>query len=129
MSVPKDPPDYGYYPERMRPVPFPTGGAQAAIDACDRIAALLESDLGARPGLVARARDGWEGAYRDEFDETWRTQEIRLAGLKEDLRRLSGQISAAMTNAAAINGQRATARANYLAEQQRQTETSGAGTG
>src|SRR4029450_2716499 len=78
MSVPKDPPDYGYYPERMRPVPFPTGGAQAAIDACDRIAALLESDLGARPGLVARARDGWEGAYRGEFDETVRTQEIRL---------------------------------------------------
>ncbi|HKE73709.1 MAG TPA: hypothetical protein VKB57_08860 [Acidimicrobiales bacterium] len=125
MSVPKDPPDYGYYPERMRPVPFPTASAQAAIAVCDRIAALLESDLGARPGLVAGARDGWEGAYRVEFDETWRIQEVRLAGLKEDLRRLSGQITTAVNNAAAINGQRATARANYLAEQQ--SETSGAG--
>jgi hypothetical protein len=125
MSVPKDPPDYRYYPERMRPVPFPTGRAQAAIAASDRIAALLESDLGARPALVAEARDGWEGAYRVEFDETWRTQEARLIGLKEDLRRLSGQMATAMANAEAINSQRASDRANHLAEQQRQLTGTG----
>lgn len=125
MSVPKDPPDYRYYPERMRPVPFPTGRAQAAIAACDRIAALLESDLGARPALVAYARDGWAGAYRVEFDETWRTQRTRLAGLEEDLRRLSGQIATALANAATINGRRATERADYRAEQQHQLTGAG----
>jgi hypothetical protein len=129
MSVPKDPPDYRHYPARMRPVPFPTGRAQTASAACDRVAALLESDLGARPGLVAGARDGWEGAYRVEFDDTWRTQETRLIGLKEDLRRLSGRIATAAVNAAAINSQRATDRANYLAEQQRQSQTTGVGAG
>jgi len=129
MSVPKDPPDYRYYPARLRPVPFSTGRAEAAVAACDRVAALLEADLGARPGLVAAARDGWEGAYRTEFDETWRTQEARLIGLKDDLRRLSGQIAGAQANAAALNAQRAAGRADYLADQQRQSQTSGAGAG
>jgi hypothetical protein len=71
---------------------------------------------------VAGARDGWEGVYRVEFDETWRTQQARLIGLKEDLQRLSGAISGAMANVAGVNGRRATERAAYRAERDALTE-------
>jgi hypothetical protein len=117
MPPPHEPPDYSYYPAHMRPVSFPTAAAEAAKAACDRVAALLNEHLLARPQMVDGARDGWEGAFRVEFDETWSVQESRLNGLKEDLQRLSGSISTAMGNVATTNAQRATQRTNYLAEQ------------
>jgi hypothetical protein len=110
------PDDFSSYPSDLRPLSFPTAQASAAKVVLDRIAAVLEQDLTARPGLVQTAQDGWEGAYRQEFDETWSTQSVRLAGLKEDLRRLSGQLTTAMETAASINEGRATQRATYDAE-------------
>jgi uncharacterized protein YukE len=104
------------YPADMQPIPFPTAQATAAKTACERIASLLDRHLQARPGMVASARDGWEGAYRTEFDETWRTQEVRLNGLREDLRTLAGRIGTAMSNASTLNAQRANARADYDAD-------------
>ena len=101
------------YPEHMRAVYFPTATAQAAIAVCDRIAALLNDHLLARADLVAGARDGWEGAFRTEFDETWSVQETRLDGLKQDLQRLSGKLATAITTADGINAQRATVRQEY----------------
>jgi hypothetical protein len=114
------PPDYSFYPEHMRPVSFPTADAEAAIEVCDRIAGLLNDHLLARPEFVGAARDGWEGACRDQFDETWRLQEVRLGGLKEDLQRLSGNIATAMENVRATNSVRTAQRVEYLADQ---TET------
>lgn len=123
MAPPYEPPDYSYYPAHMRPVSFPTALAETAQAACDRISSLLNEHLLARPDMVAGARDGWEGAYRDEFDETWRIQEVRLDGLKEDLRRLASRIGTALDNVETTNAQRATLRAEYL-EQQNQAEAS-----
>jgi hypothetical protein len=112
-----DPEDWSTYPAQMRPVSFPTGAANAAKSACDRIAALLHDHLSARPGLVADARDGWEGRHRQEFDTTWRGQETGLIGLKDDLRRLSGAITTTLDNVAAVNRRRASLRTTYLQEQ------------
>lgn len=120
MTWPDETPDYSYFPEHMRPVSFPTASAHAAIEVCDRIASMLNDHLLARPEFVGSAQDGWEGAYREEFDETWRLQEVRLGGLKEDLQRLSGNIATAMENVEATNSVRATQRTEYL---DAQTET------
>jgi uncharacterized protein YukE len=102
----------------MRPIQFPHADAATARATCDRIAGLLDDHLGARAGLVSTARDGWEGTYREEFDHTWSIQEARLSGLKEDLRRLAGQIATAAENADAANQRRAALRAQYLADLQ-----------
>lgn len=109
------PQGWSTYPADMQPVPFPTASAEAALTVCDRIASLLQDHLDARPDLVAAARDGWEGAYRDEFDETWSVQSERLSGLKDDLRRLAGRIDDAIGNADTINEQRAELRRDHLA--------------
>jgi uncharacterized protein YukE len=106
--------DPGFFPAHMRPIDFPYAAAATARETCDRIAGLLDDHLGARAGLVATARDGWEGTYREEFDHTWSIQEARLSGLKEDLRRLAGQLAAAADNATAANQRRAGMRAQYL---------------
>jgi hypothetical protein len=115
------PPDEIAYPAHMRAIAFPTAAAQAAKTVCDRIAALLNEHLLARPGLVQGARDGWEGSFRAEFDEAWQLQEVRLGGLKEDLQRLSGDIATALTNVSTINAQRATQREEYRAQHQTPT--------
>jgi hypothetical protein len=104
------------YPADMQAISFPTAAAEAAKTVCDRVAALLNEHLLARPGLVEAARDGWEGSFRIEFDETWRLQEVRLAGLKEDLQRLSGDITTALTNVSTMNAQRASQREEYRAQ-------------
>jgi hypothetical protein len=111
------------YPAHMQPISFPNGTAEGAKTVLDRIVRMLDGDLQARPGIVSGAQDGWEGAYRNEFDETWRIQETRLVGLKEDLQTLSGQISTPMGNVQAENERRATQREQYLEEQ---TEPAGA---
>jgi hypothetical protein len=103
-------------PAQLQTVPFPSTEAQAAKTVCGRIAALLDNDLRARPGLVATAQDGWEGVFREEFDETWSSQSIRLSGLKEDLLRLVGAIDDAVANVAIINLQRANARDEHVAQ-------------
>jgi uncharacterized protein YukE len=111
------PDDGGFsYPAHMQEITFPTGAATEAQTVLNRIAGLLDTSLQARPGMVAGAQDGWEGAYRQEFDETWRIQETRLANLKEDLQTLAGQIQTAMDNVAAENQHRSTQREQYLAE-------------
>jgi uncharacterized protein YukE len=101
------------YPANMQPISFPTGPATEAKTVCERIAGMLDRHLQARPGMVGGAQDGWEGAYRTEFDETWRTQETRLNSLREDLRTLAGRIQTAMSNASTLNTQRANARTQY----------------
>jgi uncharacterized protein YukE len=111
------------YPAHMQEIYFPTGTATEAKTVLDRIVRMLDTDLQARPGMVSSAQDGWEGAYRNEFDETWRIQETRLVSLKEDLQTLSGQIQTAMGNVASENERRATQREQYLEEQ---TEPAGA---
>lgn len=63
-----------WYPPHMERIPFPTGAASEAKAVCERIAGMLDRDLGARPAMVEAARDGWEGVYRNEFDDTWRIQ-------------------------------------------------------
>lgn len=104
----------GYsYPAHMQPISFPTGAATKAKSACERIASLLDDHLSARPNMVSECQDGWEGAYRDEFDDTWRIQEHRLVGLKDDLRTLAGKIQTAMDDAETLNNQRATMREEY----------------
>lgn len=123
MPPPEESEDYSFYPAEMRPISFPTGAAEAAKTVLTRIAGMLDEDLGARPGLVSRAQDGWEGAFRDEFDETWSPQSTRLAGLKEDLQTLAGKLTTAMENVTTLNSQRTTQRETYLAEQ---TEPAGA---
>jgi hypothetical protein len=105
------------YPAHMQDVYFPNAQASAAKTVCERIATLLGDHLGARPAMVSNAHDGWEGAYRDEFDETWSIQETRLVGLKEDLQTLAGRLGTAMENVETINSQRATEREQYAAEQ------------
>jgi hypothetical protein len=102
-------------PAQAQSLPFPSTEAETAKVVCGRIAALLDDDLRARPGLVATAQDGWEGVHRAEFDETWSIQSIRLPGLKEDLLRLVGKIDDAMANVATINLQRANARDEHVA--------------
>jgi hypothetical protein len=104
-----------WYPAEMRYVPFPTERANAAKAACERIAGLLNEHLLARPGMVAGARDGWRGRYRDDFDETWSTYEANLIGIKDALYVLAGNIGTATTNAATINEQRAERRSEYNA--------------
>lgn len=116
MPPTRIPPEEFAYPDQMRAVSFPTATAEAARTACDRVAALLNDHLLARADLVAGAQDGWEGAFRVEFDETWRLQEVRLTGLKEDLLRLSGAITTAVTNVETINAHRASMREAYRAE-------------
>jgi hypothetical protein len=111
------------YPDHMRAVYFPTAKAQAARAVCDRIAALLNDHLLARAEMVAGARDGWEGTFRTEFDDTWSVQETRLDGLKQDLQRLSGTIGTAISNADTINAQRAALRQDYRSS--RTTATTG----
>jgi hypothetical protein len=101
----------------MRPVQFPAAAAGEAQEVCERVAALLDGHLTARPGMVEGARDGWEGTYRDEFDDTWTVQETRLVGLREDLVRLGARLAAAAEAAVTIDGQRATARSEYLSQQ------------
>ncbi len=112
------------YPADMQPIPFPTAQATEAKTVCERIASLLDGHLRARPGMVSSAEDGWEGAYRDDFAETWRTQEVRLTGLREDLRTLAGRIQTAMSNASTLNTQRANARVQYDADQRTPAGTS-----
>ena len=90
MPVPDEREEFAPYPAHLRPVRFPSATAEAARATCDRIAGLLDEHLLARPDLVNGARDGWEGAYRQEFDQAWSVQETRLAGLKDDLRTLAG---------------------------------------
>jgi hypothetical protein len=97
----------------MRAVDFPTAEAHAAIEVCDRIAAQLNDHLLARAPLVTAAQDGWEGAFRAEFDDTWSPQQARLDGLKQDLQRLSGTLSTAISSAATINAQRAEMRREH----------------
>ncbi|MGH9234360.1 MAG: hypothetical protein ACRD0R_13610 [Acidimicrobiales bacterium] len=121
MPPTRIPPEDLAYPAHMQAISFPTAAAQAAKTVCDRIAALLNEHLLARPGLVDGARDGWEGGFRAEFDETWRLQEVRLGALKEDLQRLSGDISTALTNVSTINAQRAAQREEYRAQHQTPT--------
>jgi uncharacterized protein YukE len=104
----------------MRPISFPFGEASTAQATCDRVASLLGEHLGARADLVATARDGWEGSYRDEFDDTWSTQSTRLSGLQEDLRLLSGKIATAVENVNAANERRATMRIHYIQDLQDQ---------
>jgi hypothetical protein len=106
------------YPADMQPISFPTAAATEAKTVCERIASMLDRHLQARPGMVGSARDGWEGAYRTEFDETWSIQETRLIGLKDDLRTLAGRIGTAMSNASTLNTQRATARQQYREDHQ-----------
>ncbi|MGH9187423.1 MAG: hypothetical protein ACRD0U_16675 [Acidimicrobiales bacterium] len=118
MAVPDDEPqDMSFYPAHMRPLYFPTVFGPAAIATCRRIAAMLGDHLGTRATLVTDARDGWEGAFRQEFDETWSPQSYRVDGLKQDLQTLAGKIETAMSNVATINSQRATMREQYLREQ------------
>jgi hypothetical protein len=107
------PPDDVYYPAHMQAITFPTAQAQAAIEVCDRIAALLNDHLLARAPLVSAAQDGWEGAFRTEFDDAWSTQQARIDGLKQDLQRLSGKLSTAISSAATINAQRAEMRREH----------------
>jgi hypothetical protein len=121
MPPTRIPPEDLAYPAHMQAISFPTDAAQAAKTVCDRIAALLNQHLLARPGLVEGARDGWEGGFRAEFDETWRLQELRLGALKEDLQRLSGDISTALTDVSTINAQRAAQREEYRAQHQTPT--------
>lgn len=116
MPPTRRPDDPVTYPDHMRAVTFPTAAAEAAKVVCDRIAALLNEHMLARTDLVAGARDGWEGAHRTEFDETWRLQQVRLDDLKQDLQRLSGNITTAMANVASVNTQRATLREDYRAQ-------------
>jgi uncharacterized protein YukE len=111
------------YPAHMQEISFPTGTANEAKTVLNRVANLLDTSLQARPAMVSGAQDGWEGAYRQEFDDTWRIQETRLVGLKEDLQTLAGQIQTAIDNVAAENQSRATQREQYLEEQ---TEPAGA---
>jgi uncharacterized protein YukE len=110
--------DWSFYPAHMRPIDFPTAEAAAAEETCDRIAGMLEDHLGARAGLVASAQDGWEGTYREEFDDTWATQSVRISGLKEDLRRLASQIATAAENVQAANSRRASLRVQYIEDLQ-----------
>jgi len=101
------------YPASMQAVPFPTGAAEAAKVACEQVATVLGDHLEARAGLAATARDGWEGRYRDEFDDTWGDLGEHLAGLKEGLQLLAGRIADASAAAASINGHRAELRADW----------------
>jgi uncharacterized protein YukE len=119
------PDEGGGYPAHMLEVYFPNSVATEAKTVLNRIVALLNDDLQARPAMVSSAQDGWEGAYRTEFDETWRTQETRLVSLKEDLQTLAGQIQTAMENVAAENERRATLREQYV-EENTETEPAGA---
>jgi uncharacterized protein YukE len=110
--------DWSFYPAHMRPIDFPEAEATAAQETCNRIADLLGDHLGARADLVSSARDGWEGAYREEFDDTWSTQSTRLSNLKEDLRQLAGKIATAAENVVSANARRATMRRQYLEDLQ-----------
>ncbi|MFP3901294.1 MAG: hypothetical protein ACLFXM_10590 [Acidimicrobiia bacterium] len=105
-----------WYPPNMRHISFPTGAATEAKAACDDIARMLDRHLQARPTMATSVRDGWEGAYREEFDEAWRIQEIRLVRLKEDLQTLASRIETAMENVTAENDRRAGLREQYREE-------------
>jgi uncharacterized protein YukE len=111
------------YPAHMQEISFPNSLASEAKRVLNEVVGLLDGGLQTRPGMVSSAQDGWEGAYRQEFDETWRTQETRLVGLKEDLQTLASRIQTAMDNVETENQQRATERQEYLEEQ---TEPAGA---
>ena len=52
MPPTRIPPEDVAYPAHMQAISFPTAAAQAAKTVCDRIAALLNEHLLARPGLV-----------------------------------------------------------------------------
>jgi uncharacterized protein YukE len=119
------PDEGGGYPAHMLEVYFPNSVATEAKTVLNRIVTLLNDDLQARPAMVSSAQDGWEGAYRTEFDETWRTQETRLVSLKEDLQTLAGQIQTAMENVSAENERRAGLREQYV-EENTETEPAGA---
>jgi hypothetical protein len=77
--------------EGARVVEFPWAAAGTALAALDAAASTLESQLGARPGMVDTLVD-WVGSYRDEFDGAHQRITSTASGLKGTLATLASSI-------------------------------------
>ncbi|HEY8524315.1 MAG TPA: hypothetical protein VIL48_05085 [Acidimicrobiales bacterium] len=91
-------------PERVQPVEnaivvdFPWEAAGSAISAINAAVSELESQLGARPGMIETLSD-WEGAFRDEFDDAHSRIMSSASGIKEALASLASSIVTGAENA------------------------------
>jgi uncharacterized protein YukE len=84
--------------EGARVVEFPWEAAGNAIAAPDAAESTLESQWGARPGMIETLGD-WVGAYRDEFDEAHQRITSTASGLKGTLATLASSIVTGAENA------------------------------
>ncbi|MDP8960918.1 MAG: hypothetical protein M3N32_04800 [Actinomycetota bacterium] len=58
-----------YAQPNWQDVRFNQAAAREALEQCRSVAAELRSISQQRSGLASLAREGWQGRYRDEFDE------------------------------------------------------------
>lgn len=79
-------------------VEFPWAAAATAVAALDAASSTLESQLGARPGMIGTL-DDWVGTYRDEFDEAHQRITSTASGLKGTLATLASSIVTGAENA------------------------------
>lgn len=72
-------------------VDFPWGAATSAVAALNAASAELDSQLGARAGMVGTLAE-WQGAFRTEFDEAYHRISSTAGGVKESLASLASSI-------------------------------------
>lgn len=82
-------------------VDFPWDAATAAVNALNDAVSTLDSQLGARPGMVDTLSD-WRGQFRDEFDDAHQRITSTASGLKETLASLASSI---VSGAESANGE------------------------
>jgi uncharacterized protein YukE len=111
--VPVAPPTY---PAHMQPLAFPTAATQSAATACRSMARLVDEKVGAASTAAGAATPTWSGAYADDFDIAWPDTELSATELSERLRRLAGELEAAITAAADENTRREGLRSQYDCE-------------
>jgi uncharacterized protein YukE len=77
--------------EGARAVDFPWEAATSAVSALNNAVSTLDSQLGARPGMVDTLSE-WRGSFRDEFDDAHGRMMSTASGLKETLTSLAASI-------------------------------------
>jgi uncharacterized protein YukE len=72
-------------------VNYPWDAATSAVAALNAAASTLDSQLGARPGMVGTLSE-WVGTFRTDFDEAYQRISSTGTGLKDRLSTLASQI-------------------------------------
>lgn len=104
------------YPAHMQPLSFPDAAVQAAADECRSVARMVDEKMAAASTAAGTATASWTGVYADDFDIAWPDTELSATELSERLRRLAGELEAAITAAADENTRRAGLRSTYDCE-------------